>query len=664
MKTSGNKPKISAAIIIIALMTSMVLMIVQLPIQPAKAQLSVMLNETREPPAGVTPYWVQATTPYISIRQNVLGLGQQNVFNVWLSPSLETDRRYFNNITKAYLLTLTKPDGTKVEIYMGNANSEGTQWAPYTMDQVGVWKAKFTFFGTYFPQMTIEVGSIYSVPTGTVLRTLWQKPSETAEYSFTVQADMIASWPPSPLPSTYWEWPVDFHNREWWLVTGGYPTVGYNAGSFASYFDSLYPGSNPYDSPNRMFYPFVAGPTSAHVLSKKTEEFGGMYGGVAGTSGQFADAGYSLAVVYHGRIYRSATRLMQVLINGTYRQQPTSVAECTDLRTGEVYWRIPTADGGIAPGMLGYDQGTQTQSDVATFTPELVRLDGGRLYKINPNTGAVTTNVSLPSDLYPSSAGAALSGFGTAGTYWINQLDEYFLVVQNLGTSVPEAQRYRLINWTGVGSSTNFTTRIMSNTSYARSSLPTYIDWNVGLGATVSANAVDGLWVSQNVTGYNVLTGQTLWSRNVSEPMYSFSCTMADHGKVAILSMYGKYVALNLADGSTAWETETMNYPRSASTVLHLLMACCSDQVTMASGLSTGLTAKQHGSPHDTPKHPSKAPSQNTPTEPRLILARPTFASLTAKSTSMTVSTVRNSHAQEDGASTASTFGQVRNSGN
>ncbi len=197
----------AAAIVTLLLMISAVLMIVQLPIQPVSAQASVMLGETREPPAGVTPYLIQETVPYISIRQNVLGLGQTNVFNVWISPSLETDRMYMNNVTKAFLLTLTKPDGTKVEIYFGNANAEGTEWTPYTVDKVGVWKAKFTFFGTYFPPQTITAGSIFGLPTGYVLRSLWMKPSATAEYEFTVQADMIAAWPPSPLPSSYWEWP-------------------------------------------------------------------------------------------------------------------------------------------------------------------------------------------------------------------------------------------------------------------------------------------------------------------------------------------------------------------------------------------------------------------------------------------------------------------------
>ena len=76
-------------------------------------------------------------------------------------------------------------------------------------------------------------------------------------------------------------------------------------------------------------------------------------------------------------------------------------------------------------------------------------------------TGAVNVNVSI----------APLTGSG--GTYYMNELA---LAVQSLGGG-----KYALINWTTAGSTTNFTERIMSNTTYAMSSLPGLIDFNVGL---------------------------------------------------------------------------------------------------------------------------------------------------------------------------------------
>jgi hypothetical protein len=145
------------------------------------------------------------------------------------------------------------------------------------------------------------------------------------------------------------------------------------------------------------------------------------------------------------------------------------------------------------------------------------------------------------------------------------------LSIQDLGAAAG-SQRYRLINWTtssgGYGSSisaTNFATRIRSNTTYLRSSLPSYIDWNTGYGATVAGVTVAGVFMGQNITGFNALTGQQLWTKIINEPVYSGVCDIVDHGKVAVLSDRGYYVATDLATGAEAWKSEQMHYPWSST---------------------------------------------------------------------------------------------------
>ena len=112
-----------------------------------------------------------------------------------------------------------------------------------------------------------------------------------------------------------------------------------------------------------------------------------------------------------------------------------------------------------------------------TYSVELLALSGGRLYKWNPYTGALTLNISI-SPL-------------TSGTFY-NQYEGYVLSVQDLGNSTNP--NYRLINWTTKGSSSNFTSRILSNTSYASSSLPSLIDWQAGYGATVNCYYSSSKW--------------------------------------------------------------------------------------------------------------------------------------------------------------------------
>jgi len=555
MKSLTNKLQTAAVITLVLLMASVTLM-ANVPIQPVEAQLAAQ-QQSQSVPAGVTPYFTTKTVPYLSFSPNVLGVGQTLLINAWVSPSVDTNRLFLNTITKSYVVTLTKPDATKVTIYLGNTASALAQWAPYTVDQVGEWKIKFDFLGTFFPAGRMLNGYVVTNTSGTLFNSAYMQPSSTAEYNFTVQAEMISSWPPSALPIDYWTYPVDFHNREWYPIIGAWPSNGYNAMSWGDYWNSLYPDTNPTWSANRMFIPFVQGPNSAHVLRTNKELNGGIQGGPAGITGQMSDAGYP-EVVYQGRCYDTKTRVRTVLLNGTYRDQPVSCAECFDLQTGEVYYSIPTADGGVTPTMVLYNEGLAgggggtAESDVLTYTIELATISGSRLYKINPVTGAVTTNVSIA---------------GLPGTALQNQIEGYVVGVQDLGVNATSAPggRYRLINWTLTGTSTDPLTRVISNTSYARSALPTLQDWNVGLGATVAGQSVDGTRTGQNVTGFNLATGVQLWTVNVSEAQYSGSCSIADQGKVAILSMYGKYVALNLADGRVAWTSPTMNYPWGAT---------------------------------------------------------------------------------------------------
>lgn len=537
----------TATILLVLMMASITL--IALPQSVQAVDKIWMTNQSITVPAGVTINYTSATVPYISFRPNPIGIGQELLIQAWVSPSVETNRKLFLNNTDAYRVTITKPDGTKEPyIKFGVAESTLTIWNSYIPTQVGEYKIQFEFLGTYFPEQYIETTLSFGAAAGTTLGSLYLAPSKSKEYTFTVQNDMISSWPPAPLPNDYWTYPVDFSLREWYPILGSWPPTGYQVRDWGDYWYSLYPDTNPTYIPRGMFIPFVQGPNSAHVLRTKTELTGGIQGATAGITGQFSDAGYP-SVVYMGRCYQTVTKVMPVLINGTYRQLPTSVATSFNLQTGEVYYDIPIADGGVTPTMVVYNEGTSAQSDVLTYSIELATISGSRLYKINQATGAVTTNVSIS---------------GLPGTTLQNQRDGYIVGVQNIGnTTVPN---YRLINWTITGSSTDITSRVVSNTSYARSSLPSFIDWNVGLGANVAQNEIYGTRIAQTITGINAYTGAEIWGPvRVEAPQYSGSCTIADNGKICILSMWGNLIALNLADGKIAWESPTMNYPWGAT---------------------------------------------------------------------------------------------------
>ena len=120
---------------------------------------------------------------------------------------------------------------------------------------------------------------------------------------------------------------------------------------------------------------------------------------------------------------------MMQLVNGTEQSTPTSVWECYDLRTGQIYWDLT----GITapPTVITYSGGTTAVPGAAATqtgtTANLLAISSGRLLKYNPLTGAVTLNISIPL---------------SSGTFYC---DPYALSVQTINATLGQ---YRLINWT------------------------------------------------------------------------------------------------------------------------------------------------------------------------------------------------------------------------
>ena len=140
-------------------------------------------------------------------------------------------------------------------------------------------------------------------------------------------------------------------------------------------------------------------------------------------------------------------------------------------------------------------------------------------------------------------------------------MNGYALAVQNLGTSVPVEQRYRLINWTTFGTSSNFASRIQNNITFAWSSLPETADYGVGIAVQTSKSFAAGAPNTTTVRAASLITGQQLWEVTLPEWEYSTNTQYVDHGKFAMLSEQGYFIALNLNSGSTAWRSERFDYP-------------------------------------------------------------------------------------------------------
>jgi len=550
LKIIGNRAKTTSAVFFVLMMASVTLL-ANVSVQPVEAQLHAQQPYTGPLKTGDTADITIPTGAYLSFGPNPIGLGQPILLNLWVAPCPATQRTF-----RDYKVTITKPDGIKNVLTPESYTAEATAWASYIADQVGTWKLKFDFPGMYFPAgYYLNYNRVANTSGNIYIWSMYFEPSSTEEQTLTVQSDMVYSWPPAPLPTDYWTRPAQPMNRAWWSILGNWPSTGYVGGGPT--WDELYPDTNTMWSDRYSFAPWVQGPNSAHILWKRQGAIGGLTGGPAGIY-SISSSPSSPSVVYAGRCYETVTK-----------PGGDSVARCYDLRTGEIFYEKPTAQGGVTPTIVSYAYPAAAGTMRATGAPsvELLTISGGRLLKVNPWTGALSGNYSI-SPL-------------TTGTYYTNGGPgdgPYVLSVQDLGAGAANATggRYRLINWTTRGSSSTLTARIVRNTSYALSNLPSAIDFNTGLGASIRERASE----DRGVTGernditpfyiYSLSTGQLLYNITVKAYYFSGSTLVADHGKAAMCfeietdtgSLKGGFFrAWDLTTGKLAWTSEEMEYP-------------------------------------------------------------------------------------------------------
>jgi hypothetical protein len=487
-------------------------------------------------PDGVTPDTTVDTTAYLSFRPNPVGLGQTFLVNVWLTPATHVSR-YLSD----YVVIITKPDGTVENVTMDSYKADTTAYFEYEADQVGTWTLQFVFNGGYFPagNYTVEEGAYLGASIVYFNESCYYEPSQTEQQTLVVQDDAVSSWVDStPTPTDYWTRPVSPEHREWASILGNYPANGIVGDSDS---DTWATDTNTYMS-NYNYIPYVQAPSTSHIVWKRQGSIAGLVGGSLGQMSIYSGGG-NPTIVYAGRCYQSVTEV--------YNGVTQSVWQCYDLQTGEIYWEKT----GITqvPTMLYYDEvwtGTTASGSAANvggLDVQLMYIGNSRMIRYDAFTGAVVANISLPV---------------TTATRYANNL---YLSVQTKGST-----NY-LVNWTvdetvGAGPSyaITYAVNIVSNVTYPWSSLGTSVDYETGVAVTTTcindANAI-GAYYGTNIKAASIITGALLWNKNVTDTMYSSSCTTADHGLVAVLMMSGSYNAYDLDSGDLVWTSETMDYP-------------------------------------------------------------------------------------------------------
>jgi len=260
------------------------------------------------------PPWSIKTYAYVSVSPESVGVGQPVLVMMWTSISpVPTASGAYGDRWHGFKLEVTKPDGTTQTVGTYDSDPIGFQWTMYTPDQTGTYSFKFTF-----PGQTLAGENLSPVdPTGQDMIGDYFEGS-SAETTLTVQEDPILPYPETPLPTDYWTRPISGEHREWWSISGNWPS-----------------------KPRNSFARYTEGPETAHILWAKPITFGGLVGGEFGVhsyhDGNAYEGKWSPPVIINGVLYYN--KYPADLYAGSPGQYPRSGPKpgfyAVDLRTGE-----------------------------------------------------------------------------------------------------------------------------------------------------------------------------------------------------------------------------------------------------------------------------------------------------------------------------------------
>ena len=289
--------------------------------------ISIAASMILVPSAGAhTPPWQIQMYCFVNVAPNPAGIGQSVTVGFWLNEPPPTAGGPYGD-RYSFTVNVIKPDGTNDTLGPFISDDTGGTSTHYTPTQIGTYK-----FQAFFPGMTFTGKT--NNPTGTSFYYLTDftndtmLPAVSPVATLTVQQEPIPNVPINPLPTTYWQTPINAMNvLTWYQISGPFLGLymGYGAGRGGSYYNS-----------STNFNPYSTAPLTAHIMWTRPVAYGGVIGGDAG------------GTTTYGNYYSTSQyerKYTPIVINGVmyYTQFPGSSTNPTaniavDLYTGKTLW--------------------------------------------------------------------------------------------------------------------------------------------------------------------------------------------------------------------------------------------------------------------------------------------------------------------------------------
>jgi len=283
-----------------------------------------------------TPPWKIQLFAFINVAPNPAGIGQTVTVGFWLNEPPMTAGTIYGDRFQGMTVKVTKPDGTTQTLGPFTSDDTGGTSAHYTPTALGNYS-----FQMFYPGQTLTGGQYGSVGVSNpIYLGDYIEPASSSVVTLTVQQSPIPSVPVTPLPTAYWQTPINALNvNNWYAVGGPYLGLymGYSAGKGGAYYNTT---SN--------FNPYSTAPLTSHIMWTRPVAFGGAIGGDAG------------GTTTYGNYYSTSQyerKYLPIVINGYlyYTEFPGSSTSpianvCVNLYNGQTVWTDDASNyGGGSP---------------------------------------------------------------------------------------------------------------------------------------------------------------------------------------------------------------------------------------------------------------------------------------------------------------------------
>lgn len=246
------------------------------------------------------------TYAFCNATPNPVGVGQETLIHLGISEA--TNGTYFQ--WKGLTVEVIRPDNTTTTLGPFNTDSTGGTGTVLVPDQTGTYKLR-----THFPEQKMVPGMTFFNPQE------YTYQASTSEWcNLVVQEEAIPYYPGFPLPTEYWNRPINAQFYEWAPLTGQWlrPIGSYSMPPIEKFHE----GNSE-------------APETAHILWTKQYAQGGMTGGEQGVMG------YEMGDAYVGKFLGTVV-IDGVMYYNSYQSTGGTNVEQTvnamNLKTGEELW--------------------------------------------------------------------------------------------------------------------------------------------------------------------------------------------------------------------------------------------------------------------------------------------------------------------------------------